>query len=316
MSYTKKGDNVTKAELNTICQKTYEYKTKNGSYPAYTTFNNIQIMKEELYDALVRNGNYNASHTTEATDIRVGDAVVIPTPEPTPTDPDAGLIKFCPTEILERGSHDYCVGFLEKRLKQYGFYNGIIDNDFGPVLKQAVIDFQNATGHTADGVVGPKTWPDVLNYVPTVTPTPSGEFAEYLQATANCQVNDSRIQAKAKELQGYERIFYYVKDDFNYDLYYNTEKGAVGTYTAKIGNCCDLSHLLVAILRAAGFLTRYCHSSSVQFSSGRYGHVWCETYAGGRWVRLDTSNNGNEIGVNPADNQILATVNRYKELPF
>lgn len=301
----------------------------NAKYDEYTkgledwilngscTIGTCNPTKEQLVDAINRVKTYRTNEKKNPDKVWVcKEASVTPTPTPTPEDDEAGLIKYCPSEVLERGSHDYCVELLQKRLKKYGFYNYTVDKDFGDETYKSVIAFQNATGHTPDGVVGPKTWPDVLNYVPSVTPTPTGEFAEYLVATANCQVNDSRIQAKAKELQGYERIYFYVKDEFGYLFYNNTSRGAIGTYTDGEGNCCDLAHLLVAILRAAGFPTRYCHSSSVQFSSGRYGHVWCEVYAGGQWIRLDASNNGNEIGVNPADNQILSTVNRYKELPF
>ncbi|MEM9927243.1 MAG: peptidoglycan-binding domain-containing protein [Cyanobacteria bacterium P01_D01_bin.50] len=64
---------------------------------------------------------------------------------------------------IQQGSTGPDVSTLQAFLKQLGYYSGAIDGDFGPQTKQAVIDFQQAQGLTADGIVGPNTWSKLLN---------------------------------------------------------------------------------------------------------------------------------------------------------
>lgn len=58
------------------------------------------------------------------------------------------------------------VGKIQERLKVHGFpnfsKNGVIDNTYGSRTKQMVIDFQSSKGLTPDGVVGPKTWTELV----------------------------------------------------------------------------------------------------------------------------------------------------------
>jgi putative chitinase len=46
---------------------------------------------------------------------------------------------------------------LQERLKEVGFNPGLIDGDFGPATKAAVIAFQKSEGLLADGIAGPRT---------------------------------------------------------------------------------------------------------------------------------------------------------------
>jgi hypothetical protein len=142
------------------------------------------------------------------------------------------------------------------------------------------------------------------------------ELKIYLKETKNCQVSNSLIQAKAKELQTGAKIFTFVRDAIEYNYYYNTVRGAVRALTDKKGNCTDLSHLLISLARAAGIPARYVHCSSVKFSKITTGHVWVELYLNGSWVRADASNNNNGLGSYPHDSQLIGTVKRYAELPF
>jgi hypothetical protein len=146
----------------------------------------------------------------------------------------------------------------------------------------------------------------------TQTTYPSN-FKPYLVPTAHCQSNNSKIISKSKVLSGVKGVFLYVRDYYNYLMYYNTKKGAVGTLADGSGNCCDLSHLEVALLRAKGIPARYVHVRS-KFKSGTYGHVSAQGYNGNSWVSMDASNNSNVLG--EIGGTVLETYGYYAELPF
>jgi peptidoglycan hydrolase-like protein with peptidoglycan-binding domain len=52
----------------------------------------------------------------------------------------------------------YDVYFLQKHLKELGYYTGSLDGKYGPNTTAAVKALQTASGIKADGVVGPQTY--------------------------------------------------------------------------------------------------------------------------------------------------------------
>jgi peptidoglycan L-alanyl-D-glutamate endopeptidase CwlK len=58
---------------------------------------------------------------------------------------------------LQEGSSGADVKRLQEKLKQRGFNPGMVDGDFGPATKAAVIAFQRSEGLLADGIAGPRT---------------------------------------------------------------------------------------------------------------------------------------------------------------
>ena len=60
-------------------------------------------------------------------------------------------------------------------LKSYGYYDGIIDGQFGRISKQSLIMFQNKNNIDSDGIVGPQTCNLLLNKNKILTPH-EGEF--------------------------------------------------------------------------------------------------------------------------------------------
>ena len=60
--------------------------------------------------------------------------------------------------ILRQGSKGSEVKEVQRRLKEWGYYNGAVDGVFGAGTKSAVIAFQKKNGLTADGVVGKSTY--------------------------------------------------------------------------------------------------------------------------------------------------------------
>lgn len=79
---------------------------------------------------------------------------VVPEPEP---EPEPAPVP-CEQKTFGRGDSDRCVIYIQRLLNRRG-YGLVDDGDFGPNTEAAVRRFQSIKRLTADGVVGPKTWP-------------------------------------------------------------------------------------------------------------------------------------------------------------
>lgn len=60
--------------------------------------------------------------------------------------------------LLKQGSKGSEVREVQRRLKNWGYYNGVVDGVFGKGTKDAVIAFQKKNGIKADGIVGKATY--------------------------------------------------------------------------------------------------------------------------------------------------------------
>ncbi|AUB58678.1 hypothetical protein BK008_10385 [Methanobacterium sp. MZ-A1] len=178
-----------------------------------------------------------------------------------------------------------------------------------------ILDYYNTSGNKA-AFAAMKPWVAVIY-------TGTTGLTQYLGPTANCQSNNPTIIAYAKGIIGnttdpYERavkIFNWARDCVEYSFYYNTTKGALGVLNDGNGNCCDISHLIVALSRSMGLAARYEHGTC-NFASGPYGHVWAQIYVGA-WFNADGSNNCNEFGViNNWDTANYIHRGYYASLPF
>ena len=64
-----------------------------------------------------------------------------------------------PTALLiGSGKEGPLVRTIQQRLKELGYYSGLIDGQFGAQTREAVIAFQKDRGLTADGLVGDETY--------------------------------------------------------------------------------------------------------------------------------------------------------------
>ncbi len=59
--------------------------------------------------------------------------------------------------VYQQGSSGSTVKTIQRKLKNWGYYNGAVDGIFGSQTKQAVKYFQSKNGLTVDGIVGNKT---------------------------------------------------------------------------------------------------------------------------------------------------------------
>lgn len=140
-----------------------------------------------------------------------------------------------------------------------------------------------------------------------------------------CDINDpvvvaARDAAIAGKTTAYDKvkaIFEYARDKWEWEDYYNTRKGALTTINAKGGNCCDLTHAIIAMARSAGIPARYVHGPETYYPSGSiWGHVWPELYADGKWYVCDASNNASTLD-HPVWILEKSTINgKYRDLPF
>ncbi len=64
-----------------------------------------------------------------------------------------------PTPLLiGNGKEGPVVAAIQQRLRELGYYQGEVDGQFGAQTRLAVLAFQQASGLTADGVVGETTY--------------------------------------------------------------------------------------------------------------------------------------------------------------
>ncbi|MCL2081166.1 MAG: M14 family metallopeptidase [Oscillospiraceae bacterium] len=73
-------------------------------------------------------------------------------------------------EILRQGSRGPYVELFQTALTRAGYYGGVIDGVFGPLTRQAAMNFQAAYGLAADGVIGPLTWSALTPFLTGYTP--------------------------------------------------------------------------------------------------------------------------------------------------
>ncbi|MBR3015876.1 MAG: peptidoglycan-binding protein [Clostridia bacterium] len=92
-------------------------------------------------------------------DFAVSIATPAPTETPIPGTPTPVVISTgAPSlQTLKTGSKGDLVKALQTKLKEFGYYSGGIDGDYGGSTAAAVKEFQRRNGLTADGVAGEKT---------------------------------------------------------------------------------------------------------------------------------------------------------------
>lgn len=67
------------------------------------------------------------------------------------------------TKQVQKGNSGAAVKALQILLNGNGFSCGSVDGDFGTLTDSALKQYQKASGLTADGIAGPKTWAKLLN---------------------------------------------------------------------------------------------------------------------------------------------------------
>lgn len=229
------------------------------------------------------------------------------------------------------------IRYMADRIVQYAHENGRLPNyitfpsdnpqspGYMPQLTMVVTQHDNRMNLRAAMVVMARVingfvenrgkWPKEVSSWPS----------SYLESSPNSPADDelvrSTLAAALKDLgpdatdrQKAEAIFTYARDEWEWENYMNTRKGAVGTINDKGGNCCDLTHTTLAMCHAAGIPARYLHGQCY-FKSCVIGHVIPEIYVDGKWWICDPSNNNATWGT-PTWKGMETFNGRYYKLEF
>lgn len=71
---------------------------------------------------------------------------------------NSASLSYVQTAVLRQGSKGGEVKEVQRRLKEWGYYNGSVDGIYGPATVEAVKKFQKKNGLTADGIAGKSTY--------------------------------------------------------------------------------------------------------------------------------------------------------------
>ena len=160
---------------------------------------------------------------------------------------------------LKLGDSGDKVKKLQTWLKDYGFYSGDIDGQFGQFTETAVKNFQKSASIKVDGIVGKETR------------TAMKEWDDYL----------AEIQAKDTSSKSYSNTKHYTKQQ--YRRAYARYRGGYG-YTNGL-DCWGMSSRIYGQLTASGQKARIIQYATSMSSR----HRSVQVYKNGAWVNYDYS---------------------------
>ena len=307
---------ITFSQLNKASASVKSFIDTNKRLPAYVTISNQQLtMPQYLYLLSYGVVNLNKGSTASITLKTVNSSTT-------------------PSQTVKSGTltkTQYAT--FANNLKTFITTNGRLPNylttSLGKMRYESLIYMYSkivifyGTYNRLPNTVSVTPWTGSTN-TSTNTTTYGSDMQKYLQPTAYCPSTSSTITTLAASItsgltSNYAKanaIFNWVSNNLSYSFYYNSVKGALGALSSKKANCCDTSHLVVALSRAAGLPARY-QWGNCYFSDGWYGHVWAQIYVDGSWYYADAINDNNSLGTITNWNLNTYTLKgTYAELPF
>ena len=129
-------------------------------------------------------------------DFAVSIATPAPTETPMPGTPAPVVISTAPVlKTLKTGSTGDLVKALQTRLKELGYYTGVIDGDYGSSTASAVKAFQRKNGLSSDGIAGENTLKKLYTSGSAVgSGTVAATAAPAVNASANATVQASLLK--------------------------------------------------------------------------------------------------------------------------
>jgi transglutaminase-like putative cysteine protease len=300
---------VTRTQLTKAASNVKIFIDTNNRLPKYVTIANQRVTLPQFLQLLndgILNLNTNPNATVTLKSVNAA-------PYPTQTVKSGSLTK---SEILT------IAGNLKTFINTNGRLPNYITTTLGKVRYESLIYMYSKmfVYYSTNNKL-----PTTVSITPWTPSTGSSTLTAYLQPTKNCQSTSTTITTLAAQITSgltskydkAEAIFNWVRDNIAYtDSYYSTKYGALGVLNSKVGNCCDHSHLVIALARAVGIPGRY-HHGYCQFSDGWFGHVWSELYIDGSWYYADAMSTQNMFGVvNNWNVNNFSLRGLYIELPF
>jgi transglutaminase-like putative cysteine protease len=308
------GTSFSDSQINTAANTVKSFYDTNGRLPGYVTINNIQVTMPQFLQLL----SFDL--------LNINSGVINSIILKTVTEPSN------PTESITNGNlykSEYIslAQSIKTAIEANGSIPNYLDSSLGKIRYESLI-------YTFSKIlIYQKTNSRLPNYVSisawsTNSSTDNSSLQQYLVATNNAQSTSPTIISLANSITAglttdYDKakaIFNWVRDNISYSFYGSTQKGALGTLSSKTANCCDHSHLVVALARAAGIPARYQYGNcyyNIGGFVGWYGHVWAQLYVNGKWNYADACDNSTPFGVINAWNLNTYTLyGTYATLPF
>jgi len=309
----------TSSQINDAAVRVKNFITNNNRLPSYVTINSVNVSMAQFLKLIVQNViNINNGTITSVKLTTVGN------PSTTKATESVKYGSLTKSEYVTKAKdiynyiakNGYASSTATTSLGKMNFYNQVYT--YSKILK-----FYDENGRlpltaTVRTISGSSSSSEGSGS------TSSSSLAKYLTATTNAQSTSTTIKNLAASITAgktttyakAQAIFNWVRDHISYSFYYNSKKGALGTLSSRSANCCDTSHLVVALSRAAGIPARYQHGTC-KFSSGTYGHVWAQMYVDGKWYYADAISDSNTFGTIKNWNLNSYTLHgTYASLPF
>ena len=95
-------------------------------------------------------------------------------------------------------------------------------------------------------------------------------------------------------------IFLHVRDNYDYNFHFGTQKSVDYVVNNRVGNCVELARVMMSLAESVKSELGVSHRfilANCDFHDGRYEHVWVQFQSHtGSWINADASNNNNAFG--------------------
>lgn len=127
--------------------------------------------------------------------------------------------------VYQQGSTGSTVKTIQRKLKNWGYYNGSVDGIFGSKTKQAVRYFQQKNGLKVDGIVGNNTLKALG--MPTNSSSSSSQTSGYSEADINLLARLIYGEARGESYVGQVAVGAVVMNRIKSSSFPNTMSGVI-----------------------------------------------------------------------------------------
>lgn len=127
---------------------------------------------------------------------------------------------------LKQGVTGSTVKLMQQKLKNWGYYTGVVDGIFGPKTKEAVKYFQRRNGLTVDGIAGPKTLA-AMGISATSSGSSSSSSSSYSSSDVNLLAHLIYGEARGESYVGQVAVGAVVMNRIRSSSFPNTMSGVI-----------------------------------------------------------------------------------------